>query len=57
MPESSGDTESNSKAKKRRKREVYHHFTCATDTDQIGKIFRDVTDSIIKKTLQEAKLY
>ena len=37
-------------------RPVYHHFTCATDTDQIKLIFDDVVKSVLDRSLAEAGL-
>ncbi|XP_078280378.1 guanine nucleotide-binding protein subunit alpha-14-like isoform X2 [Rhinoraja longicauda] len=33
------------------KRAIYHHFTCATDTENIHRVFMDVRDSILLKAI------
>ena len=43
--------------KKRDKKEIYTHFTCATDTGNIRFVFDAVTDVIIKKHLREVGLF
>ena len=43
--------------KKKDTKEVYPHFTCATDTTNIQFVFDAVTDVIVKKNLQECGLY
>ena len=35
------------------KKEIYTHYTCATDTTNIKFVFESITDSIITKHLQE----
>lgn len=40
-----------------RLKEIYTHFTCATDTSNIQFVFDAVTDMIIKKNLIEVGLY
>ena len=42
---------------KRRPKELYTHFTCATDTKNIQLVFEIVNDVIIKKELKECRLY
>ncbi|XP_051893526.1 guanine nucleotide-binding protein subunit alpha-11-like isoform X2 [Pristis pectinata] len=37
-------------------RRIYHHFTCATDTENIRRVFMDVRDTILMKTLAELDL-
>jgi len=37
-------------------KQVYTHITCATDTDNISKVFNAVKDIIIRKSLNEAGL-
>ena len=39
------------------KKEIYAHFTCATDTGNIRFVFDAVTDVIIRKHLREVGLY
>jgi len=36
---------------KSRERTVYHHFTCATDTGNVNKVFDSVSDIIIEENL------
>lgn len=38
-------------------KEIYTHFTCATDTNNIQFVFDDVTDVIITNNLKEAGLF
>ncbi|VEL16284.1 unnamed protein product [Protopolystoma xenopodis] len=38
-------------------KEIYTHFTCATDTSNIQFVFNAVTDVIIKNTLKNAGLF
>ncbi|KAF1744503.1 hypothetical protein MXB_3958 [Myxobolus squamalis] len=38
-------------------REIYTHFTCATDTNQMSAVFEAVTDIIMKKNLRDYGLY
>lgn len=38
------------------KRTMYHHFTCATDTENIRRVFMDVRDTILMKTLIDLDL-
>lgn len=42
--------------RKDKKRQMYPHFTCATDTEQMRHIFEDVKDIIIRKSLAEGGL-
>jgi len=37
-------------------KQIYTHVTCATDTDNISKVFNAVKDIIIRKSLNEAGL-
>ncbi len=39
------------------KKEIYSHFTCATDTGNIRFVFDAVTDVIIRKHLRDVGLY
>ena len=39
------------------KKEIYTHFTCATDTGNIRFVFDAVTDVIIRKHLKEVGLF
>ncbi|XP_065102985.1 guanine nucleotide-binding protein subunit alpha-14-like isoform X1 [Paramisgurnus dabryanus] len=34
------------------KKSIYHHFTCATDTDHIRKVFNDVKKTVLIRELQ-----
>ncbi|XP_051550216.1 guanine nucleotide-binding protein subunit alpha-11-like isoform X2 [Myxocyprinus asiaticus] len=34
------------------RKSIYHHFTCATDTDNIRKVFNDVKRTVLIKELQ-----
>ncbi|XP_075258769.1 guanine nucleotide-binding protein G(i) subunit alpha-1-like [Convolutriloba macropyga] len=43
--------------KRKQTKEIYPHFTCATDTTNIQFVFDAVTDVIVKKNLQECGLY
>jgi len=36
------------------KKAIYSHVTCATDTDNIGKVFTAVKDTVLRKALDEA---
>lgn len=38
-------------------KEIYTHFTCATDTKNVQFVFDAVTDIIIKNNLSEIGLY
>ena len=38
-------------------KEIYTHFTCATDTKNVQFVFDAVTDVIIKNNLKECGLY
>ena len=38
-------------------KEIYTHFTCATDTSNVQFVFDSVTDVIIKDQLREVGLY
>ncbi len=42
---------------KREKKEIYTHFTCATDTSNIRFVFDAVTDVIIKGHLRDVGLF
>jgi len=39
-----------------RKRPIYAHRTCATDTDNVENVFNDVADVILRKQLEEIQL-
>ena len=41
----------------RQKKEIYTHFTCATDTGNIRFVFDAVTDVIVRKHLREVGLF
>jgi len=43
--------------KRKDTKEVYSHFTCATDTDNIQFVFDAITDVIIKQNLNECGLF
>ncbi|KAM9785637.1 guanine nucleotide-binding protein G(i) subunit alpha [Neosynchiropus ocellatus] len=43
--------------KKKNSKEIYTHFTCATDTKNVQFVFDAVTDVIIKMNLMEIGLY
>ena len=43
--------------KRRDQKEIYTHFTCATDTSNIQFVFDAVTDVIIKNNLKEIGLF
>ena len=43
--------------KRKDMKEVYTHFTCATDTNNIGFVFDAVTDVIIKNNLKDCGLF
>lgn len=38
-------------------KEIYTHFTCATDTNNIQFVFDAVTDVIIKNNLKDCGLF
>lgn len=38
-------------------KEIYSHFTCATDTNNIRFVFDAVTDIIIKENLRQCGLF
>lgn len=42
--------------KRKDQKEIYTHFTCATDTDNIQFVFDAVTDVIIKNNLKDCGL-
>lgn len=43
--------------KRKDTKEIYTHFTCATDTKNVQFVFDAVTDIIIKTNLTEIGLY
>ena len=43
--------------KKKDTKEIYTHFTCATDTDNVQFVFDAVTDVIIKNNLKDCGLF
>ena len=43
--------------KKKATKEIYTHFTCATDTNNIQFVFDAVTDVIIKNNLKDCGLF
>jgi hypothetical protein len=38
-------------------KQIYYHFTCATDTENIQFVFDSVTDVIIKNNLKDCGLF
>lgn len=43
--------------KRRDQKEIYTHFTCATDTSNIQFVFDAVTDVVIKNNLKDCGLF
>ena len=43
--------------KKKDTKEIYTHFTCATDTKNVQFVFDAVTDVIIKNNLKDCGLF
>lgn len=43
--------------KRKEQKEIYTHFTCATDTSNIEFVFDAVTDVIIKNNLKDCGLF
>jgi guanine nucleotide-binding protein G(i) subunit alpha len=43
--------------KKKAEKEIYTHFTCATDTTNIQFVFEAVTDVIMKNNLKDCGLF
>lgn len=43
--------------KQKDKKEIYTHFTCATDTTNVQFVFDAVTDVIVKNNLKDCGLY
>ena len=43
--------------KRKDTKEVYTHFTCATDTNNVQFVFDAVTDVIIKNNLKDCGLF
>lgn len=43
--------------KRRDVKEVYTHFTCATDTGNVQFVFNAITDIIIKNNLKDCGLF
>lgn len=43
--------------KKKETKEIYTHFTCATDTKNVQFVFDAVTDVIIKNNLKDCGLF
>ena len=43
--------------KRKDTKEIYTHFTCATDTNNIQFVFDAVTDVIIKNNLKDCGLF
>lgn len=42
---------------KNQKKEIYCHFTCATDTTNVEAVFRDVRDIILQQKLQASMMF
>lgn len=42
---------------KKEMKQIYTHFTCATDTGNIRHVFKDVTDVIVKNNLRDVGLF
>ncbi|XP_072457799.1 guanine nucleotide-binding protein subunit alpha-15 [Notamacropus eugenii] len=51
----SGDTKGSAR-KNSRSRRLFSHYTCATDTHNIRKVFKDVRDSVLARYLDEINL-
>ncbi|XP_054645342.1 guanine nucleotide-binding protein subunit alpha-11-like isoform X1 [Dunckerocampus dactyliophorus] len=47
------ELQANNVDKREEKKKVYQHFTCATDTNNIRKVFSDIKDTVLFKSLQE----
>jgi len=43
--------------KRKDTKEIYSHFTCATDTNNVQFVFDAVTDVIIKNNLKDCGLF
>lgn len=43
--------------KRKDQKEIYTHFTCATDTNNVQFVFDAVTDVIIKNNLKDCGLF
>ena len=43
--------------KRKDTKEIYSHFTCATDTENVQFVFDAVTDVIIKNNLKDCGLF
>lgn len=43
--------------KRRDQKQIYTHFTCATDTSNIQFVFEAVTDVILKNNLRDVGLF
>ena len=43
--------------KRKETKEIYTHFTCATDTNNVEFVFDAVTDVIIKNNLKDCGLF
>lgn len=43
--------------KKKGSKDIYTHFTCATDTSNVQFVFDAVTDVIIKNNLKDCGLF
>ncbi|XP_061739192.1 guanine nucleotide-binding protein subunit alpha-11-like [Nerophis ophidion] len=46
------ELQANNVEKRAEKKTLYKHFTCATDTDNIRKVFADIKDTVLLKSLQ-----
>ncbi|KAL1022965.1 hypothetical protein UPYG_G00034790 [Umbra pygmaea] len=47
------DQQSHNREKNEEKKTLYPHFTCATDTNNIRKVFGDVKDTVLLKSLRD----
>lgn len=47
------EQQAQSRDKKEDSKTLYPHFTCATDTNNIRKVFSDVKDTVLLKSLME----
>jgi hypothetical protein len=47
------EQQAHSRDKKEDSKTLYPHFTCATDTNNIRKVFSDVKDTVLLKSLME----
>lgn len=45
------------KANEKGEKQIYHHITCATDTQNVQVVFTAVKDIVIRSTLHDAGLF